>query len=104
MDLRHFDTSEIERDTSCRLGGVLSLPVDLHAADAHAPARGQHIQFVVARDATRSERAGDHRAESANRERAIDGQSHDPTAARRPRCGGQLDDRGAELVEARTRF
>ena len=89
--LRALDSGQADRDPLSRLRPLDVAVVHLHAPYAHVLAGGLENELVAGADRARPERPGRHRADAAQRERAVDVQARPvrPTvpARRRPRRG-----------------
>ena len=74
FDRRRFDAAEVHSRPLTRARDANSRAVYLHAAHAHALARGQQLHLVAFTNLARDERARHDRAEAAHRERAVNRQ------------------------------
>ena len=94
------ESCEIQRGALSCDGGFGGRAMNLHAANSHALAGGKYFEFFFFADRPGNERAGDDRAEAFHGEDAIDGKASQRRRVFRGNFGGDLGERGFQLVQA----
>jgi hypothetical protein len=75
----------------------------LHSTNSHALTCGKQFEFFFFADCAGNESAGYDRAEALHGEDAVDGQARERCGIFRCNFGGDLGERGFQVVETRAR-